>query len=108
MANPADHYDPTADLGHAVDKMPLQPLSTPPDGRVGPLPAKVESFDPTANMSVGAQRGDLGIYPAQKQGENGLRLPAGAENFDPINLTPGPRPADAPKRKFENAGTGEG
>ena len=106
MANPADHFDPVADLGHAVDKMPLEPLRTPPDGRT-PLPERVFTFDPTANTgTTTVEKFPLKTYSTP--GDNGLRLPQGADNFDSLNLTPGPKHPLPPGRKFENAGTGEG
>ena len=107
MANPADHYDPLADLGHAVDKMPLAGLTTPPDGRIGALPMNVDSFDPTANTGTTTVE-KMPLATFRTPGDNGLRLPQGAENFDSLNLTPGPKHPLPPGRKFENAGTGEG
>jgi hypothetical protein len=102
VANPSDHYDPLADLGHAVDKMPIGALSTPPDkGQAGP--AGVGRFDPTANTGTTTVE-KLPLQSVSTPPDTGLRLPPGADNFDSLNLGDQPNIPRPAEKRFHTGG----
>lgn len=99
MANPSDHYDPTMFLGQTVSKYNAGvPETGAPDN--ARFPAALSRFDGTSNLrSAGVDKLPLQTFTTPP--DNGLRLPQGADNFDPLNLPAPPRV----HMKFPNHGT---
>ena len=84
----ADSYDPTMMLNDAMDKGNQKAPAIPGDrAAFGP---QTQRFNGAQNFGTNFR--DLSVpQKTESAAENGLSLPFGAQNFDPINLKATPR-----------------